>query len=345
LLVYNPYWLWDVGFQLSYLAVGGIVLLQKPIENLLYVWHPWLRKIWSLNCVTLAAQLATTPVCLYYFHQFPTLFFISNLLIVPLSTLILGLELLLLLFSWQAQLLQCFGWLSGWSIRLMNQCILHFNNLSFSLIDGLYFDGWMLACAYGFLVAAGYGWLRLQRSSLWLSACFALLGLITWNIQCVRHARQSMIIVYHVPKRLAIDVVEGNNYCFVGDSSWQQAAYLVNFHLKPNRIARQLDNCSAVLSPIDCRNHILHWNNERWLITDSLSSPPEQVVYVDRLVLANKTKQSLEEWTKTVRTNLLIIDASNSLWKIEQWKTAAGKLNLPCFSVPEQGAFVGSAPE
>lgn len=345
LLLYNPYWLWDVGFQLSYLAVGGIVLLQKPIENLWYVRQPWLKKIWSLSCVTLAAQLATTPLCLYYFHQFPTLFFISNLLIVPLSTIILGAELLLLITAWQPQLLQAFGWLAGWGIRLMNHCIEWFTSWTFSLIDGLYFDGWMLLFAYAVLVSMGCCWLLQQRRGLWLAMCSAVGWLVVWNVQSIGHARQSFAVLYQVPKRLAIDFIQGNQYCFVGDNSWQSAAYLENFHLKPNRTAWQLEQRTAKLTPEDCRHQILHWNQQRWLIADSLSRPPAQETPVDYLVFTNKTKQSLEEWTKTVRTKLLIIDASNSMWKIEQWKTAAGKLHLPCFSVPEQGALVSLAPE
>lgn len=345
LLAYNPYWLWDVGFQLSYLAVGGIVLFQKPIENLLYIPHPWLRKIWSLSCVTLAAQLATTPVCLYYFHQFPTLFFLSNLLIVPLSTVILGLELAMLMGYWQPQWLQCFGWLTGWSIRGMNHCIEWFNSWSFSLLDGLYFDGWMLACAYALLLSVAYWWLLQQRSGMWAALYSSCCLLVVWNIQCYRHSRQTYAMVYQVPKRLAIDFVQGNQYCFVGDSSWQSAAYLVNFHLKPTRIARQVEQHCRTVSPLDCRHCILHWNNQRWLITDSLSMPPKEELTVDFLVLANKAKPSLEEWVETVHPRSVLIDASNSLWKIEEWKTAARKLHLPCFSIPDQGACIIGSPE
>lgn len=71
LLCYDPYFLWDVGFQLGfYLALIGIVSLQQPLNRLLYCKMPWLEKIWSLFTVTLAAQISAFPICLYYFHQF-----------------------------------------------------------------------------------------------------------------------------------------------------------------------------------------------------------------------------------------------------------------------------------
>ena len=79
LLCYNPYFLWDVGFQLSYLAIIGILWLQQPIYRLIYVKNLLIDKIWQMASVTLAAQLTAFPICIYYFHQFPNLFLIANL--------------------------------------------------------------------------------------------------------------------------------------------------------------------------------------------------------------------------------------------------------------------------
>ena len=80
LLCFNPYYLWAVGFQLSYLAVIGIVVFQKPIYNCLYIKNKWIDKVWQLMAVSTAAQLLTFPLCIYYFHQFPNLFLLQILL-------------------------------------------------------------------------------------------------------------------------------------------------------------------------------------------------------------------------------------------------------------------------
>jgi competence protein ComEC len=84
LLVYNPYFFWDVGFQLSYTAVLSIVLFMKPVYQWLYFKNKLLNAIWQLNAITLAAQVLTLPVILYYFHQFPNLFLFTNFVAVPL---------------------------------------------------------------------------------------------------------------------------------------------------------------------------------------------------------------------------------------------------------------------
>ena len=99
LLLMAPSVLSDVGFQLSYLAVIGIVILYKPIYDL-YVTRYWLPdKIWALVAVSIAAQIATSPLSLYYFHRFPNYFILSNLIIVPFSNGIIMMGILGLLLS------------------------------------------------------------------------------------------------------------------------------------------------------------------------------------------------------------------------------------------------------
>ncbi len=93
-LCIDPYMLFSLGFRFSYLAVLGIVYLQPRI----YRWFAFesliLDKLWTLSTVTLAAQLVTFPLGLYYFHQFPIYFLISNIVAVPGASLILGLSFL-----------------------------------------------------------------------------------------------------------------------------------------------------------------------------------------------------------------------------------------------------------
>jgi len=83
LLCYNPFWLWDAGFQLSYVAVLSIVVFSKPVYNLLFIPNKALDHCWKLISVTIAAQILTTPISIYYFHQFPIVFLITNLVAIP----------------------------------------------------------------------------------------------------------------------------------------------------------------------------------------------------------------------------------------------------------------------
>ena len=123
LLCYNPYWLWDVGFQLSYIAVLSIVIFMRPVYNLLYIKNKILDLIWKLNAVTLSAQILTTPLSLYHFHRFPNLFLFTNFIAVPLSSLILLGEILLCALSFIPQLAIFIGKILTWLVWLMNTSI------------------------------------------------------------------------------------------------------------------------------------------------------------------------------------------------------------------------------
>ncbi len=99
LLLINPNNLYDVGFQLSYTAVFGIVFLQPKIGKLIYVKSKFIRFFWSLITVSIAAQIATFPLTTYYFGQFPTYFWITNSFVIPAVMVLIPMGILLLFVS------------------------------------------------------------------------------------------------------------------------------------------------------------------------------------------------------------------------------------------------------
>src|SRR5687767_2118517 len=120
LLCINPYWLWDVGFQLSYAAVLSIVIFMQPVYHWFYIRNKILDLIWKLNAVTIAAQILTVPIVIYHFHQFPLSFMFTNFLAVPLSSFILLGEILLCILSFIPAVATITGTLISWLIRIMN---------------------------------------------------------------------------------------------------------------------------------------------------------------------------------------------------------------------------------
>ena len=135
LLLFDPWLIWDLGFQLSYAAVAGILLYAKTLMQWLRIKNPFLRAIWQLNALTLSAQVFTLPLVLYHFQQFPNLFLFCNLLIVPLSGLILYLEIVLLLPIPLFQSL--LGKLVQLSIGWMNDLVSRTNRLPFAVSENL----------------------------------------------------------------------------------------------------------------------------------------------------------------------------------------------------------------
>ncbi|HTE08576.1 MAG TPA: ComEC/Rec2 family competence protein [Flavitalea sp.] len=137
LLWHEPYWLWDIGFQLSYTALAGIILFNKPLYQLFRPRSKILDGIWKLNAVTLSAQLLTTPISIYHFHQFPLLFLFTNFIAVPLSSIILSGEILLCVISIVPWLAQFIGKMLGLLISWMNGIIGYTGGLPFSTLKNI----------------------------------------------------------------------------------------------------------------------------------------------------------------------------------------------------------------
>lgn len=119
MLFYDPSLINDLGFQLSYLAMTGIFLLYRPISRLFFFKSKLIQKIWEGTAVGIAAQLFTLPVTLYYFHQFPNYFFISNIGVMALSGIILGLGLVIMTFSWSSLLSKYLGLALGFLLFIL----------------------------------------------------------------------------------------------------------------------------------------------------------------------------------------------------------------------------------
>ena len=342
LLCYNPYFLWAVGFQLSYLAVLSIVIFQKPIYHCIYVKNKWLDKAWQLMAVSIAAQLLTFPVCIYYFHQFPNLFLVSNMVAVPLSGLILYAEIVLVAFSWIPFVGTYVGKLVAVLVGFMNKIILWINELPFAVWDKIpatVLSTWLLYA----LVACFSAWLLLKEKKYFNMALVALLVFIsqsaynTWQT-----AKQQKLIVYNVPRYKAIDFITGSRYQFVGDSILLEDGLLQNFHLKPGRIALQLEKRSDSLPAVFNQGMFFQFKNKKILVADSSLSfaPAAEKIQLDLVIISKNPRIHLASLAETFTCKLIVFDASNPAWKIEKWKEECRLLNLNWYSVSETGAFI-----
>ncbi|MBL7702313.1 MAG: ComEC family competence protein [Ferruginibacter sp.] len=342
LLCCNPWYLWAVGFQLSYLAVLGIVIFQKPLYNIFYIKNKWLDKTWQLVSVSTAAQLLTFPVCIYYFHQFPNLFLISNLIAVPLSAIILYAEIILVAFSWIPFVATWLGKLVTGLVWAMNKIILWINELPFAVWDKIpatVLSTWLM---YAIVVCCG-AWL-LQKNKKYLH--LALTAMVVFVLQGIYNSWQSSgqqkIIVYNVPRHKAIDFISGNQYQFIGDSVLLEDALLQNFHLKPGRTALQLDKRTDALNGVFNSGVFYQFNNKKILVADRamLFDSAETKINLDLIIISKNPKLNIAALAKTFNCRQIVFDASNPPWKIDKWKKECQLLNLQYYSISETGAFV-----
>ncbi len=135
LLWVNPNNLFEVGFQLSYMAVFGIVFLQPRIAGLWTVKNKVGLFFWNLICVSIAAQIATFPLSAYYFNQFPTYFLLSNIVVIPAAMLLIPLGLGLLAFSKIPLLATSIAFIVKWIIKSVYFLLSSFESFPHSTPD------------------------------------------------------------------------------------------------------------------------------------------------------------------------------------------------------------------
>jgi len=340
IILFNPFSLWDVGFQLSYAAVLSIVLFSKHINNWFYFKNKLLKGFWSLNAVTLSAQILTLPFVLYHFHQFPVLFLITNLVAVPLSGFILYSELIILFFVWWPAAAHFIGLITEKLITLLNNFIQHVNNFPFVVWPNLQINI-MQAIVLFLLLAFMAAWLLNKKTNMLLSGL--LTASIFFGIRCfdfIKREQQQKIIVYNVPQHKAIDIISGRNYEFVGDSILQEDGFLRNFHLQPSRIKHRITAVNNITTAI-VQPSLIQINNKSFLlITDKTSfNNIQQKIKVNAVIISGNPKLYLNNLMKYIDCEIIVADATNPLWKIGKWKKDAEQLHLQLHSVPEEGAF------
>jgi competence protein ComEC len=341
LLCYNPFWVWDAGFQLSYAAVTSIVTFVRPIYNWFYFKNKVLDFLWKLNAVSIAAQLFTLPFSIYHFHQFPNYFLLTNFIAVPLALTILLGEIFLCFISFIKPLAVMAGAVLSWLIWLMNSYIERIESLPGSLWDGLYITIPQTILLMAFVAGISF-WLmdKIKRGlTIGLAALLGFIALRSYSF--INMARQQKIIVYNVPQRRAIDFINGRNYFFVGDSDLLADDFVRNFHLKPSRILFRTTPSNS-LDNFLCNDNYIRYNNKNILLLDSSISfqSTENKPVIDLLVISKNPKVYIAKLAAALNIKQVVFDGSVPQWKANYWKKDCDSLHIPYYDVTVKGAFV-----
>jgi competence protein ComEC len=342
LLCFDPFMLWDVGFQLSYLAVLGIVIFQKYIYNWFYFKNKILNAGWKLGSVSIAAQLLTLPICIYYFHQFPLLFLLSNMVAIPLSTVALWGCITIVSLSFIPAAALYLGKLVWCSIWLLNHSVLVINSIPFSLWNGLSISVVSTILLYFIFIAFTVSLIKKNKAALKLTLATTLIFVLITTYSKWQSFNQKKIIVYNISQHQAIDFIKGNEYHFIGDSVLKENNLLVNYNISPVRTGLHANHHSDLPGVFYKKNNFCRFYNITFLIVDSSVNYDRlpAKIKIDYIAVTKNPKLKIEDLVKNFNCNNYVFDASNSLWKIDQWKKECEELHLQFHSVSEQGAFV-----
>jgi competence protein ComEC len=341
LLMFEPYMIMSVGFQLSFLAVIGIVYLQPRLYQLWIPRNLIVDKIWQISCVSFAAQLATGALGILYFHQFPVYFLVSNLFVIPGALISLCVGLLLLATGGIPAAAAVVGNVFEDLLFLLNYLVFRVEQWPFSLVNDIYittFQSWMIIGMIVFAILL----LQFRRFAflLALAGCGLVFGMLHWYHyhEVMHHAR---FVVYKVNGNTAMEwLADGQSY-FAGSQSLLEDADRMRFHIRPNRLIHgvQRVHSSTELFHHESRGLRLYvWQTLRigQIIDRDFSLDPD--LELDYLVISNNSVFRLEKLAKT-KVKHIIIDSSNSYFTADRLLRQAHEQEIPVYSVLHQGAF------
>jgi competence protein ComEC len=316
ILLYDPFLIMSVGFQLSYLAVLGIVYFYPLFHRWYFPTTRLGSEIWKVTCVSFAAQVSTFSLGLLYFHQFPNYFLLSNLLVIPISFGVLVLGIFVIAISFITPIATLAGILLTWLIDLMNGIVFFVEALPFSLINHVYistFQSWLLMLMVVMLLLL---FQYRKIFGLWGFVCMVVVFCFTQWRHVTREVYVDKLTFYKVNKHTAVDFMSRGIAYFYADSTLVSMYDKIRFHITPNRIRSgigkfiSIEQAPAVQT--DYGNMVLWKGNSFLFFNQKVKVLPENI-RVDYLIIG---KNAVTEWTHVLNhidPRVIILDTSNSM--------------------------------
>lgn len=347
-LCFDPKAIFSVGFQLSYIAVAGIGLLYSSFYNLLSPKTWLLRKVWQLLCVSLAAQIATFPLTVYYFHQFPNYFLFSNVLIVPLGIIGVYLGLILLVVSPIPFLASLVGKVLMFVLQTTNSIAQTIEKLPLSYSSDLYLSKWGVIAIYGFIISF-FIYLKTKKYIPLSIGIIFCIGLAVLHLERnYRTAQIDQFTVYSLPNgNMAFSYIKNNEAVIYTDSLLTPESKIYRQRIAPHLLQSNVGSTQNIHSltfngnnfSINNKGFIaLHQKNILWLKEanqlNAMANTQCDVVIVD-----GDTKVSLKQLSERITCKQVVLSTNNKAYTIKKWLKEAKQLDINVYDMTTRGTY------
>ena len=328
ILLVNPNAIFDVGFQLSYAAVLSIVLFQPFYKKFYFTENKIGIYFIDTILVSLAAQIGVLPLSLYYFNQLPLLFLFANLIIIPLSSLVLIVGIVILPLNYVFPSIAVFlGHILEYSIQFMNNYIHWIAQFKSGIITNISFSGWLTFSMYLIIIALIYGLYHAKAKnvkyilqSILIFQCSYIT--VKWN-----ENNRSELVIFN-EKATLIGIKNQKNVIAFSDAPEHHSATLN--HYKRGTFSDSLEVFSL--------ENTIAFKNKRILVVDSLGIYKTSI-RPDIIVLTQNPKINVLRLIQDVSPKLIIADKSNYKNNIKRWETTCRKEKIPFHAIAEKGFY------
>ena len=320
LLVFNPFYITKVGFQLSYLAVLGIVFFQPKISKIVKTKNIILRYFWDLVAVSIAAQISTAPLTLYYFSKFPNYFILTNLAVMMLVTFILSLGIAFLVLSFVPFLNNWIAKFLDGLLDIMAFVIHKINTFPKAITDNINVDFAQVFLLYFIIIAAAYyiAWRHAKSTVILLATLSAFLFYAGFNVYKTHN--NNKLVFFNVNQHSVIGVINNNKSYLIYDEDYEKLEADYSFNLKKYFIRNNSDEVKTIFidslslfesENICCDRNFLKVNNKTIQFVRSNTQSVSNINNVDYMLLLEYPKDNLE--SIIINTNPKEIIISNKI--------------------------------
>jgi competence protein ComEC len=316
LLFYDPFLLWDAGFQLSYMAVYGLVYLQPKIHQLLSFKYWWAREIWSIISLSLSAQVFTFPFSIYYFHQFPVYFLLSNLFITLPVVVLMYVGLAILIFR-----LSCLAVPFEWLITFMNHGLERIARLPYSTINQIWITKPELILLCLLLVFTLRGLCDSKKQSVFAALFLLILLQGILSGKKIKAAKQKSIVLFSLKKNYAVAFLSCEKAVVVTGLSPGDKAF--KFYIQPALDRQRISSIVCIpwnkvgrkgLHGLIVKEHQVRFHQFTILMADSFFNRRriKDKPSFDAIWIHGNPEIEISAWRKDIRFRKIWIDATNT---------------------------------
>ncbi len=358
LLLFDPLMISNIGFQLSYIAIIGIVFINQPVADL---WNPTSRiaqYIWDLVAVSIAAQLATAPLAMLYFHQFPNYFIAANLVAIPLSFLAIYAGVAVLATSFVPMVSNVLGIATNYILLALNSSVRLIEQLPHSVwhVDSIFVPEMILI--YGIIISLVVFMYLRKKQALFSALGMLLLLSVSFSLIALKRDMQQKIIFYSTGRQSAIGFIQGRRQLLLADSILINDKKARKFQLNGaadlfgtsgispvaiDTVDHRSTNRITAFIPVYTKGTNFMFGHKRISVIDSISLPDfenKPKLKVDFLVIRHNPKLKISNLLQHYDPGLVVIDGSNSAYRNNKWLDECRKAGQKAYSIIDSGALI-----
>lgn len=335
ILIAEPKWIYDLGFQLSFLSVLSIFIFYKPIVNLWKVKNTYLKWLWQTIAVSLSVQILLFPLLIYYFHQIPLWSVVANIPAAAYSFLFMSGSLVMVFLG---SLGIDATWLGNALTLLTEAFHVIVRRLSRWSPDALYsimidkMEFWILTIS---IICSAFYFLSRNKKALYVSATLGLVLIGFFIKDTIQKNKQEMLIVYNMNNKTLIDVINGRTAVTFAcelheklDAKYSLQPAHIGYGIKTNTLSK-------------LKNKFFEIGQKKvLLLNQSMQAHGEKVFHTDYLIITKNAAFNPQLWKELFNPKTVVLDSSIKRYKAKEYKTQLIEAGWDCHWILEDGALV-----